>query len=341
MSNRLSREFCDPKAGQHFVVDGNDYVLGGEIGNGATSVVHKATRKRDNYLRAVKFLAPDPKYINEEAFDDVASRFKREGERGAQLNYLHLIAIDSYNENANGNSFEANAVQNPFLLMEYVQGRTLERYIQKFSSKEVAFSITQERLHIAIQVARAVEDLHKQKLIHRDIKPANIFLWKSSGHGGFPLVKLGDFGVVKWGDFYSSLSTGTLTATHQKGLGTLKYMSPEQAIRPKEVALSSDVFSLGITLFELFTGQILASSHHVTEVMLARLARGTTASRCQAMGYRISTDDDHIAEVLLDMHLRGATGRPKVSDIRGRLEYEYERRYGTDWKEDIDAQTYG
>jgi len=84
---------------------------------------------------------------------------------------------------------------------------------------------------------------------------------------------------MKWGDFHASVSTGLLTVTTQKGLGTLKYMSPEAAVRPKDVTVRADVYSFGVTLFELFTAQILASAHHVFEIMNARLSHGTTQCR--------------------------------------------------------------
>jgi serine/threonine protein kinase len=339
MARKLNREYCTPQAGQRFCVSLVEFKLGGKVGDGATSIVYKATRLDNGQTLAIKFLAPDPKYIEAEVFDDVATRFKREGERGAQLEHPHLIRIISYNENENGSCFENKCPDNPFLLMEFIQGRTLESYIKTVHGRQQGFEINQSRLHLAIQVARAIEDLHKNKLVHRDVKPANIFIAKAL-QGGFPLVKLGDFGVVKWGDFFSSLSTGAFTATSQQGLGTMKYMSPEQAIRPKEVSGSSDIFSFGITLFELFTGGILASPHHITEIMLARLAKGNTFSRYNSMGFYISNEDEDIASSILDMFLRGAQGRPKISNIRGRLEFAYEQRFESDWKVDLDQKIY-
>lgn len=136
---------------------------------------------------------------------------------------------------------------------------------------------------------------------------------------------------MKWGDFQASISTGVLTVTAQQGLGTLKYMSPEQAIAPREVSYKSDIYSLGITLFELFTGQILQSPHHVFEVVNARLSRGSTASRFIQMGYHISDSDLGIAELILDMHLRGQRGRPSIDKILGRLQHEWERRTDEGW----------
>ncbi len=339
MERELSRDRCNPIAGQKLWIDSTEYILGGKVGDGATSIVYKANRMGDGQTVAIKFLAPDPKYIDVEAFDNVAARFKREGEKGTQLEHPHLITIFSYNANEKGDCFDSCSPDNPFLVMEFIHGRTLEDYIKKFPGRRPGFEINQGRLHIAIQVARALEDLHKKRLVHRDVKPANIFIKKAT-HYGYPLVKLGDFGVVKWGDFHSSLSTGVFTATSQQGLGTMKYMSPEQAIRPKDVASSSDIFSFGITLFEMFTGGILASSHHITEVMLARLARGNTYSRYHSMGIDIETEDEDIASSILDMFLRGVQGRPKIADVRGRLEFAYEQRFGSSWKEDLDEKVY-
>ncbi len=131
------------------------------------------------------------------------------------------------------------------------------------------------------------------------------------------------------------LSTGILTATNQKGLGTLKYMSPEQAIAPKSVAAPSDTYSLGITLFELFSAQILGSPHHVYRIMDVRLSKGTTFSRFVSLGYDLDREDEGIAALLLDMFRRGVSGRPSIQKIVGILEWEYESRYEPDWVSDL------
>jgi serine/threonine protein kinase len=336
MGHALSREYCRPRARQVFVVDGDEYYIGGELGDGAVGLVRKATRLTDNAPRAIKFLAPDPKYIDEAVFDDVALRFRREGQRGAGLSHPHLMTVHAYCENEGGHCFEEKNPKNPFLLMEHVRGKTLESYVRRLPDEEKGvFKISRQRLLIATQVATALEDLHKKKLIHRDIKPANIFLSRWSEDEGHAFAKLGDFGVMKWGDFHASMSTGTLTVTNQKGLGTMKYMSPELAISAKDVTMRSDIYSLGITLFELFSGQILLSAHHVYEIMYARLSKGTTTSRYYSMGYNIRSEDEGLAELLLEMFLRGPTGRPAIEKVRARLENEFERRYNTAWEADL------
>lgn len=340
MSHELSREYCRPRTGVRFDVEGVEYELGGDLGDGAVGIVRKAIRKKDNKNFAVKFLAPDPKYIEISNFDDVSARFQREGEKGAKLDHDHLIKIYAFCENKNGCQFEeTNYPTNPFILMERVYGKPLESYIRRISSRNKReFTVNQKRLHVAIQIVNAVAELHSIRLIHRDIKPANIFIFNNPNSHKYPLVKLGDFGIVKWGDFHSALSTGVFTATNQKGLGTLKYMSPEQAVNPKSVTNRCDIYSLGITLFELFSGQILASPHHVFEIMSARLLRGTTTSRFLSMNYNIKQSDEHIGQLLLDMHLRGPSGRPNIEKVKGILEHEYETRFDSNWQSDTDLE---
>jgi serine/threonine protein kinase len=102
MPHPFSRDLCSPKVGQRFRIAGREYVMAGALGDGAAGLVRKATRTADGTTVAVKLLAPDPKYIDEAAFDDVAGRFKREGERGVRLRHPHLVAIEAYSDNTDG-----------------------------------------------------------------------------------------------------------------------------------------------------------------------------------------------------------------------------------------------
>src|SRR5271155_3544310 len=98
--HRLARQKCRPRLGQRFTTGGQRYEFSGSIGDGAVGLVRKAHNLSSGQTVAVKLLAPDPKYIDEGAFEDVEQRFKREGMRGAHLQHEHLVEIIAYEENA-------------------------------------------------------------------------------------------------------------------------------------------------------------------------------------------------------------------------------------------------
>ena len=187
--------------------------------------------------------------------------------------------------------------------MEYVKGRTLNPSSKNWDHerRSCTCSYRNKRLTIGFRIAKALEYLHEKKLVHRDVKPANIFLSSATWDSIPSIVKLGDFGVTKWGDFLANAASGSLTVTLQQGFGTLKYMSPEQAVRPKDVNVRSDMFSLGITLYELFTGQILQSPHHVFEIMSARTSRDRTVAKLYSLGVKCPYDCAALFELILDM----------------------------------------
>lgn len=325
--HRLARQKCHPRFGEHFTAGGQKYEFLGNIGDGAVGLVRKARNQTTGRVVAVKVLAPDPKYIDEAVFEDVEQRFKREGTRGAHLEHPNLVKIIAHEDNENGSSFEKGTVKNPFFVMEYVGGRTLESLIKNIgsSSQLGKTHVTKQTLSIASRVADALQYLHGRGIIHRDVKPANIFL-SATTVGSIPsLVKLGDFGVTKWGDFLASAASGTLTVTKQQGLGTMKYMSPEQAVRPKEVTVRADMFSLGITLFELFTGQILPSQHHVFEIMSARASRESVMGKLLSLKLNCPGEQIGMFEMVLDMFLTAPKGRPTSSTVTGRMEYLLEK----------------
>jgi eukaryotic-like serine/threonine-protein kinase len=327
MAHKLSRSRCRPEAGQRFVAAGEKYEFRGKLGNGAVGLVRKAQHLASGRTVAVKILAPDPKYIDVAAFDDVAQRFRREGIRGSQLRDDNLVEIIAYEENADGSGFEREKIRNPFIVMEYVQGRTLESFIKNLeaSSASRGTNVTAQTVSIAKSVASALRYLHDRKIIHRDVKPANIFLSKVDEFHIPSFVKLGDFGVTKWGDFLASTTSGTLTVTKQQGLGTLKYMSPEQAVRPRDVTVRSDMFSLGITLFELFTGRILDSPHHVFEIMSARTGRQSIMGKLLGLGVPARYEEADLFELVLDMFLVSPKNRPSSMTVAGRMERLLER----------------
>lgn len=201
MIHELAREHCMPADGQVFAVEGKSYTLRGKLGDGAVGLVRKAESASGAQL-AVKFLAPDPKYIEEASFEDVRARFKREGERGPKLDCYSLLKIHAYCDNVGASAFKGAGPSNPFLLMERSLGGSLEEYIRRTpEERRGVFCIDRTRLSIAVQLAEALEYLHGRKLVHRDVKPANAFLSSKLLENSAVRAKLGDFGVVKWGDF--------------------------------------------------------------------------------------------------------------------------------------------
>jgi serine/threonine protein kinase len=320
----LARSKCHCETGQRFTAAGRKYKFQGSLGNGAVGLVRKAEDLETGRTVAVKLLAPDPKYIDVAAFRDVEQRFKREGLRGARLRHENLIDIIAYEENIEGSCFPDGKVLNPFIVMEYVRGRTLESFVKKIAKKLGPWSrggtfVNFQTLTIAQRIASALAYLHEYKIIHRDVKPSNIFLSTVDEYHVPTFVKLGDFGVTKWGDFLKTVTSGTLTMTLQQGLGTQKYMSPEQAVRPKDVTVRSDIFSFGITLFELFTGRILESQHHVFEIMTARNSRRTIMAKMTSLGIHPRLEELELFEFILEMFLVNPKGRPASATIAGRL----------------------
>lgn len=326
---RFLREELTAAVGQILVTDGREYRLEGQAGNGAIGVVRKARDTETGKQVAVKFLAPELRYIERSSLEDIYHRFKREGLRGVSLEHDNLVKILAYEENEHGSSFSDTGPTNPFIVMEFVHGTTLENFIRGREPK-ADFHITPQTLHIAHGIISALLYLHERNIVHRDVKPANIYLSKVQSSNKPNMVKLGDFGVVKWGDFKASVSTGQLTVSGQQGLGTFKYMSPEQATKPKDVSVRSDMYSLGITLFELFTNQILPSPHHVFQITQLRLQRnGNIVSKLHDLGLGVVPSQfEELFSSIFDMFLTGPTGRPSSKQMKGRLEFIQEQIEG-------------
>jgi eukaryotic-like serine/threonine-protein kinase len=219
---RFLRDELNATVGQRFVAAGQEYVLAGKVSDGAIGVVRKASNCATGAQVAVKFLAPEFKYIELASMADIHVRFRREGVRGASLLHDNLVDILAYEENENASAFvNREGPCNPFIVMEFIRGKTLESFIRN-SEQPGVINVNHQTLQIAYLVSEALLYLHSRGLVHRDVKPANIFL-SSVGKSEIPrMVKLGDFGVVRWGDFKASMTSGTLTVSGQQGLGTLK-----------------------------------------------------------------------------------------------------------------------
>ncbi|UCE21405.1 MAG: serine/threonine protein kinase, partial [Candidatus Aminicenantes bacterium] len=190
-----------------------------KIGEGGMGVVYKAEDTKLKRIIALKFL-PRELTRDQEARD----RFMKEAQAAAALDHPHICTVHEIDE-VDGNTFIA---------MAYIEGQSLKEKIEAGPLK------INEAVEVALQVAEGLKEAHDKGITHRDIKPANIMLTEKGQ------AKIMDFGLAKleWG------ADLTKTATI---LGTIAYMSPEQA-RGERVDLRTDIWSLGCVLYEMLSG---------------------------------------------------------------------------------------
>jgi serine/threonine-protein kinase len=192
-----------------------------KLGEGGMGIVYKAEDTKLNRQVAIKVLPPHLLTSKEDR-----TRFNREAKAAAALHHPNIATVFEINEKDD----------KPFIVMEYVEGHTLDFHIKKGPFK------IQDAISITIQVAEGLKAAHGKNIVHRDIKSSNVLL------GPDNQAKVLDFGLAK-----TSMST-KLTKMGST-IGTIAYMSPEQ-IKGREVDQRSDLWSLGILLYELISGQL-------------------------------------------------------------------------------------
>ena len=209
------------------------------LGEGGMAFVYKARDTQLERFVAIKTLKPN--YVNQGSFVD---RFKREAKTAANLNHPNIVQI-----------FDWGIEDEPYFVMEYIEGNTLTSIIAK--NRTISLS---DILFIGAQVSSGLHAAHQKGLVHRDIKPGNIMITPDGK------VKVTDFGIVSLQNEESDITkTGSI-------LGTASYISPEQA-QGKSVSIESDLYSLGTVLYELITGKapfsgdspISTAAKHLTE----------------------------------------------------------------------------
>ena len=207
-----------------------------KIGSGGMSDVYKAKCHKLNRLVAIKVLKSE--FTSDATF---VSKFKMEAQAAAGLSHPNIVNI--YDVVDEGDIH--------FIVMELVEGITLKSYITKKGHLEV-----KEAIGIAIQVASGIEAAHEQHIIHRDIKPQNMLISMDGK------VKVADFGIAR------AVSSQTMNAATV--VGSVHYISPEQA-RGGYSDERSDLYSLGITMFEMVTGHVPFAGDNTVTVALAHL----------------------------------------------------------------------
>ena len=218
---------------------GDRFRLEEKVGSGGMSSVYRAFDPTLERHVAIKLMHRD---ISNDA--DQLERFRREARAVAKLNHPHVVTVIDAGEDDGA----------PFIVFEYVEGETLKDRIRRLGRLPVA-----EAVAYAVEIGRALECAHSHMLVHRDVKPQNVLI-DPDGR-----AKVTDFGIAR------SLEAQGLTATGRV-LGTTDYVSPEQALG-HEVTAQSDIYSLGIVLYEMLTGeapfkadtQVAVAMKHVRE----------------------------------------------------------------------------
>ncbi|HWY19264.1 MAG TPA: protein kinase [Solirubrobacteraceae bacterium] len=215
---------------------GGRYRLDAEIGRGGMSTVYRAFDTVLERPVAIKLMH------REIATDsDQLERFRREARAVAQLNHPHIVTVIDAGEEPSAHDAEhahEPEVGTPYIVLEYVDGETLKQLIRR---EGPSLQITQAVAY-AIEIARALGAAHERLIVHRDVKPQNVLI---SSEGS---AKITDFGIAR------TLTEEGLTMDGRV-LGTTDYVSPEQALG-QPVTGQSDLYSLGVVLYEMLTGAV-------------------------------------------------------------------------------------
>lgn len=217
---------------------GNRYELLEKVGTGGMAVVYKAKCHLLNRFVAVKMLKDE--YVTDQEFLD---RFKKEAQAAASLSHQNIVNI-----------YDVGSYEDiPYIVMELVQGDTLKEYIDNYNG----FLKNEVIADFAKQIASAIEHAHSNQIIHRDIKPHNILVSKDG------TLKVGDFGIA-------SAITESTTSYSTEAIGSVRYSSPEQA-RGRNVDERTDLYSLGVLMYEMATRKVPFEGDTAVEIALKHM----------------------------------------------------------------------
>ncbi|OZV12859.1 serine/threonine protein kinase [Tissierella sp. P1] len=205
---------------------GGRYEIIEQIGGGGMALVYKAKCQLLDRFVAIKVLKDE--FVNDEEF---VRKFRRESQAAASLSHPNIVNIYDVGVESDGNN------QIYYIVMEYIKGKTLKELIKEKGKLSI-----ENALDYSYQIAEALQHAHKNHLVHRDIKPHNIMITDDNR------VKVTDFGIAR-------AATSSTVTTTSNVLGSVHYFSPEQA-RGGYTDEKSDIYSLGIVMYEMVTGKL-------------------------------------------------------------------------------------
>ncbi len=258
------------------------YQITERLGQGGMGVVYKALDTNLDRAVALKFL---PEYALSTDEDKV--RFQREAKAAAQLNHPNICTIYEIDETEEGKAFIA---------MEYIAGETLAEKIQRGPLN------LQEAITIASQVAEGLHAAHDQGIVHRDVKSANVMLTEKGP------VKIMDFGLAK-------VETASMLTKEGTTMGTTAYMSPEQA-QGKAVDHRSDIWALGVVLYEMVTGQVPFKGDYEQAIIYAILNQDPVPLTALRTGVPVALDGVIAKALAKDPALRYQHADEMPADLR-------------------------
>ena len=206
-----------------------------KVGSGGMADVYKARDQRLNRFVAIKVLKPE--YSSDKSF---VNKFRAEAQSAAGLSHPNIVNVYDVGDDSGLH----------YIVMELVEGITLKRFIERKGKLEV-----KEAVGIGIQIAQGMEAAHDNRIIHRDIKPQNIIISRDGK------VKVTDFGIAK------ATNSNTITSN---AMGSVHYLSPEQA-RGGYSDEKSDIYSLGVTLYEMLSGKVPFAGDNTVSVALLHI----------------------------------------------------------------------
>ncbi len=268
------------------------YRLTEQIGMGGMAIVYRAVDLRTGHNVAVKVLRPE---FNEDS--EFISRFQREAEAASKMTHHNIVNLLDVGMDG----------ENRYLVMEYVQGKTLKEVIQERGRLSAPLAC-----QIAIRILSALEHAHRNGIVHRDIKPQNILV-HADGH-----IKVADFGIAR------IANSSTLTKGDNV-MGSVHYFSPEQA-RGEGANATSDIYSTGIVLYEMLTGRVPYDGDNPVAVAMQHLH--ATPVPIQNLAPDVPPAVVHVCMKAMEKNpaMRYQTARDMAADLRVALEIRDDRQ---------------